>query len=322
MEILGFLIGLCLAGYFYFKWYTLKKEKQEIVQLNEAKRIENKELEIEYKKLLYLKQQEERQYDDLITRIDSLTKAAYEKADKDATEKMKYRLLELDKLYSDKTQELDAQYQKYYENLEAEYCEVLQDLSSYSFDKIKAAKEIEDQLVELKAKQTSYINEKLRQEAIQSQKDFYKMTLPQTSINDIEIIRNDLQPLLFNKEVVDKLIWEAYYKSEYDKLMSRLFNDNSKHCGIYKVPCLPSDIAYIGQSVDIKERFKQHIKNGLSYAPSSNKLYSEMQKYGCENFMFEILEEVSRDKLNEREVYWIDFYRTKEYGLNTLKGGA
>lgn len=235
---------------------------------------------------------------------------------------MKYRLSELDKLYSNKTQELDAQYQKYYENLEAEYCEVLQDLSSYSFDKIKAAKEIEDQLVELKAKQTSYINEKLRQEAIQSQKDFYKMTLPQTSVNDIEIIRNDLQPLLFNKEAVDKLIWEAYYKSEYDKLMSRLFNDNSKHCGIYKVTCLSSDKAYIGQSVDIKERFKQHIKNGLSYAPSSNKLYSEMQKYGCENFMFEILEEVSRDKLNERETYWIDFYRTKEYGLNTTRGGA
>ena len=38
--------------------------------------------------------------------------------------------------------------------------------------------------------------------------------------------------------------------------------------------------------------------------------------------MFEILEEVSRDKLNERETYWIDFYRTKDYGLNTTRGGA
>ena len=73
---------------------------------------------------------------------------------------------------------------------------------------------------------------------------------------------------------------------------------------------------------DIKERFKQHVKSGLSYAPSSNKLYTEMQNYGCENFMFEILEEVSRDKLNERETYWIDFYRTKDYGLNTTRGGA
>lgn len=269
-----------------------------------------------------MRDNEEQQYDKLIMRIDKLTNEAYEKADKDATEKMKYRILELEKIYSEKTQDLDAKYQEYYDTLESEYCEVLQDLSSYSFDKAKAVKTIENELIELKAKQTSYINEKLRQEAIKNQQDYYKMTLPQTHVKDIEIIRNDLQPLLFNKEAVDKLIWEAYYKAEYDKLMSRLFSDNVKHCGIYKITCLPTDKAYIGQSVDIKERFKQHIKNGLSYAPSSNKLYSEMQKYGCENFMFEILEEVSRDKLNEREVYWIDFYRTKEYGLNTLKGGA
>ena len=104
--------------------------------------------------------------------------------------------------------------------------------------------------------------------------------------------------------------------------MSRLFTDNNKHCGIYKITCLSSDKAYIGQSVDIKERFKQHIKSGLSYTPSSNKLYAEMQKYGCENFIFEILEEVSRSKLNEREAYWIDFYKTKEYGLNTTRGNS
>jgi hypothetical protein len=162
----------------------------------------------------------------------------------------------------------------------------------------------------------------LRQEALKEQENFYKMTLPQLHINDIKLIREELQPLLFNKEMVDKLIWEAYYKTEYDKLMSRLFTDNNKHCGIYKITCLSSDKAYIGQSVDIKERFKQHIKSGLSYTPSSNKLYAEMQKYGCENFIFEILEEVSRSKLNEREAYWIDFYKTKEYGLNTTRGNS
>ena len=45
MEIFGFLVGLGLAGYFYFKWYNLKKEKQEIITLNEKKRLENQELE-------------------------------------------------------------------------------------------------------------------------------------------------------------------------------------------------------------------------------------------------------------------------------------
>ena len=128
--------------------------------------------------------------------------------------------------------------------------------------------------------------------------------------------------MLNNKDCVDKIIWENYFKKEYDKLMSRLFKDNLKHCGIYKITCIPTEKIYIGQSVDIKTRFKDHIKAGLSHSPASNKLYSEMQKQGCENFTFEILEEVPRDKLNERESYWINFYRTKEYGLNGTKGNS
>lgn len=47
-----------------------------------------------------------------------------------------------------------------------------------------------------------------------------------------------------------------------------------------------------------------------------------MKKDGVENFLFEVLEEVPRDKLNEREVYWIDFYDTKNTGLNISKGGS
>lgn len=320
MEILAFLIGLGLAGYFYLKWYNLKKEKQEIIVLNDKKRLENKELENNYIHLKKLYQEQEQQYTNILNKVEALTKEAYEKANRDATEKMKYRLLTLEKIYSDKTQELDQNYQNYYNQLESEYCEVLADLASYSASKTKAAQEINEQLNELKAKQDAYINEKLRQDAIKEQEAYYKMALPQIYTKDIKIIREELQPLIFNKEMVDKLIWEAYYKTEYDKLMSRLFSDNNKHCGIYKITCLSSDKAYIGQSVDIKERFKQHIKSGLNHVPSSNKLYSEMQKYGCENFTFEILEEVSRNKLNERESYWIDFYKTKEYGLNTTRG--
>ena len=47
-----------------------------------------------------------------------------------------------------------------------------------------------------------------------------------------------------------------------------------------------------------------------------------MQRSGIYNFIFEVLEEVPRDKLNEREIYWIEFYKTKDLGLNGTKGGA
>ena len=47
-----------------------------------------------------------------------------------------------------------------------------------------------------------------------------------------------------------------------------------------------------------------------------------MQKDGLYNFTFEILEEVSRNDLNDREAYRIGFYKTKEFGLNGTKGNT
>jgi hypothetical protein len=47
-----------------------------------------------------------------------------------------------------------------------------------------------------------------------------------------------------------------------------------------------------------------------------------MKKDGLYNFTFEILEEVPKDKLNERETYYIELYQTKIEGLNKTIGGA
>lgn len=47
-----------------------------------------------------------------------------------------------------------------------------------------------------------------------------------------------------------------------------------------------------------------------------------MAEEGIWNFTFELLEECSRDKLNEREKYYIDFYKSNLYGYNLTKGGS
>jgi group I intron endonuclease len=61
-------------------------------------------------------------------------------------------------------------------------------------------------------------------------------------------------------------------------------------CGIYKITNKQTGDIYIGQSVNIADRWKQHIKCGLGIDASvTNKLYNNMQKYGVWNFTFEIL---------------------------------
>ena len=89
--------------------------------------------------------------------------------------------------------------------------------------------------------------------------------------------------------------------------------------GIYKITN-PNGKIYIGQSTNIKERFKK-------YSKLSNKrqvkLYNSFQKHGIENHQFEIIEECSEDKLNEREIYWGNYYNVLgDDGLNLRLGNG
>ena len=80
-----------------------------------------------------------------------------------------------------------------------------------------------------------------------------------------------------------------------------------KECrtGIYKLTNLTNQMCYVGQSVNIAERFKQHIKRGLgAETATNNKLYPAMKENGVENFSFEIIEDCEKNQLNEREKFW------------------
>ena len=87
-------------------------------------------------------------------------------------------------------------------------------------------------------------------------------------------------------------------------------------CGIYKYLNKITGEIYIGQSVNIERRYSAH-KNQKILA-----IDKAIQQYGIENFEFEILEECSVDKLNEREIFWIKYYKSYEKGYNKTLGGT
>ena len=45
-----------------------------------------------------------------------------------------------------------------------------------------------------------------------------------------------------------------------------------------------------------------------------------MKQKGVENFLFEILELCDRTLLNEKERFWIDYYQSENFGMNSTKG--
>lgn len=88
--------------------------------------------------------------------------------------------------------------------------------------------------------------------------------------------------------------------------------------GIYKITKISNGKSYIGQSNNIKRRFKEHQTKGSS---SRIPLDIAIQKYGINAFTYEIIEECPIEKLNEREKYWIKYYNTIDNGYNCLEGG-
>jgi hypothetical protein len=89
-------------------------------------------------------------------------------------------------------------------------------------------------------------------------------------------------------------------------------------CGIYKVENLINGKIYIGQSVNIENRKLEH----LSHAGcDKTKFHRALSAYGKNNFKWSILEECDRDKLNEREIYWISAYDSFNNGYNMTSGG-
>ena len=76
-------------------------------------------------------------------------------------------------------------------------------------------------------------------------------------------------------------------------------------------------MCYVGQAVNLADRWKQHIKRGIgAETPTRNKLYPAMLAIGVENFSFEVIEECSREELDVREDYWQDYFKAKEFGYS------
>ena len=89
--------------------------------------------------------------------------------------------------------------------------------------------------------------------------------------------------------------------------------------GIYKITNKINGHAYIGQSTNIYRRWKRH--QNYEIEDAHYPLYKAFQKYGLENFNFEVIEECSVEQLNEKEIYWISFYDTFKNGYNQTAGG-
>lgn len=94
-------------------------------------------------------------------------------------------------------------------------------------------------------------------------------------------------------------------------------------CGIYIIQNKLNDKVYIGQSIHIYTRWKEHVsasfnKNSADY---NFPIHKAIRKYGVNNFTFRILELCCRPQLDYKEIFWIKQYNATQTGYNISKGG-
>ena len=175
------------------------------------------------------------------------------------------------------------------------------------------------ELDKIKATRAAAIEASLREEEIKNKRSFYCLQLSPRTINDIDILeKTKLQ--LTNPRVLSMLIWSTYFQKDMTALCNRILGTDTV-TGIYKITNQENGKCYIGQSVDVSKRWKDHAKCGLGIdTPQGNKLYKDMQEVGIWNFSWELLEQCPREQLNEKEKYYIDLYQSQDFGYNSTKG--
>lgn len=178
---------------------------------------------------------------------------------------------------------------------------------------------VRDELADFQKKQQVVNEEILRRRQVEEQQDFYRINLDETAISDMQILLS-IREKLTSHENLDKLIYDAYVAKPVMEMTKRVLGGRAPS-GIYKITRLKTGEIYIGKSTDVKKRWSEHAKTAYGVGSIAHSiLHTTIKRDGIENFTFELLEEVPKDKLTEREKYWITFYGSKEYGLNERNG--
>lgn len=314
--IIIFLLAAIISGLVVY--LTLKPKLRQTVQINNSIIEQNKKLELENKQLIesnsILDQEhtklvlERGRENDRLENLRSTIKVAEEQATEAANALYKSKMDAMKDCFAkdavraaQEHQENVEAFQRQYEETVAHFMEQYRQMA----DNVSAMRAINDAAV-LAAK---------RAEEMKTAKDFYRIQLNDIDVEEIKALRS-IEHLLRDKEPLNKVIWKCYYEKPTTDLIGRVIGGGI-HTGIYKITEIETGKCYVGQAANLAERWKQHIKRGVGAdAPTRNKLYPAMIAAGPENFTFEVIEECTRALLDEREDYWQDYFKAKEFGYS------
>ena len=235
------------------------------------------------------------------------------------------------KLESDIQEELEKTKQYKYEEIESEVkyrVQALKEKQMYAeehlmerFETFKLQydlqkQEIDKKLESLKSTEAAAVAARIRMYEEANKEKFYMIQIEESDAEEIDELL-DILPKLRNPVPLRKALFDIYYRQPVKDMIYRVVGPDDRPSGIYKITFIETGECYIGQSVDIGSRFMQHIRRGFGIDDiSSSKLYTAMLKHSLHKFKFEVIERCSEDLLNEKEKYWAEYFKSREFGFS------
>lgn len=155
----------------------------------------------------------------------------------------------------------------------------------------------------------------------QQQRLFYTIQVPDEYREDIDYLVTNVSQKIQHPDIINKLVWNEYVKPYIEDTFRRVGIEDKP--GIYKITNIDSGKSYIGKSTNMKKRLADHFKSSIGIKTIADQaVHHEIWKTGFWNWMIEAIIYADKDKLNELEKYYIDFFDTVNNGYNRNAGGG
>lgn len=177
-----------------------------------------------------------------------------------------------------------------------------------------------EQSVEAQLKYNGLLEPIRQYEKEKQEKLYYTIQLPEEYHEDIEFLLTTVAAKVQHPDIISKLVWNEYVKNNLADTFKRI--DIKEEPGIYKLTSLINGKSYIGKSTNVKKRIQDHFKSVVGIQSIADQaVHHAIRKEGFWNWTIEIITYCDKEKLNELERYYIEFFKCQEYGWNRTSGG-
>ena len=232
----------------------------------------------------------------------------------------KQRLNELNTLLSEAKQKCDLQYKEYAESRQKQADDIRDSCIESENQYIEQCKKIKEDTEHMRETYEALLGPIKQYLKDRQEKYFYTIQLPEEFQTDIDFLLNTVAAKVRHPDIISKLVWAEYVKPNLDNTFKRI--EIKSEPGIYKLTSLENGMSYIGKSTDVKKRIADHFKSSIGIRSIADQaVHHAILKEGFWNWSIEIIRYCDKEELNDLEKYYIEFFKTQDFGYNKTGGG-